>query len=133
MKSITSGATQAASRETINLVTLTPFADTGAIEMGVRLRSKYFHPTDREMQTSSQLIFIEDREEVSGGKVYLVDRQVGEEVADDPLFEYQIELIMPDGRAYTAENWLSSNNLRLRIGRYQLEQAFGTVPKFEGN
>lgn len=130
IKSITSGATQTGSREEISLRSLTPFADTGAIEIGIRLRSNYFHPSDRDKKVSQQYILTGDGEEISGGKVYLVDRQLGEERPDDPLFEYQLELVMPDGMLHTANNWLPGNAVRVRIGSHQVKQAFGSLPQY---
>ena len=43
-------------------------------------------------------------------------------------FEYLLELAMPDGTIYKGTRWLRSDNLRVLIGRAQLEQSLGTLP-----
>lgn len=130
MRSITYGAGRAAARESVRVVSLTPLSDLGAVEIGVRLRSRYFNSEGGELTTSTPLVMNADRSEFDGGHVYLVDRQPGEEHPDDPLFEYQVEVVMPDGTIHRPppERWIASQRSRLLIGRVQIEQSLGYLP-----
>lgn len=130
MRGLTFGASRASSRQDIILRTLTPLADSGAIEIGIRLRSRYFSSAGDTLETQAMIVLDADREEFDGGKVYLIDRQPGEERPGDPLFEYQLELVMSDGSILNspAGQWIPSHRGRLMIGKVQLEQAVGPLP-----
>jgi hypothetical protein len=130
MRTITYGAGRAAARETIRVVSLTPLADLGAIEIGVRLRSRYFNSEGGEPTTSAPVVVDADRGEFDGGRVYLVDRQPGEERPDDPLFEYQVEVVMPDGTIHRPppDRWIPGHRSRLLIGKVQVEESLGYLP-----
>ncbi len=123
---ITSGVTAAAPSDLI-FRTLNPLADSGAVEISVRVRSRYFHPKNRELQTKPALVLREDMAEYTMGPIYLADRQPGEVVPDDPLFEYQLELILEDGRPLTSSTWTEVHDLRAIIGTYQVEQQLGPL------
>lgn len=127
---ITSGVSDAAPSQ-ITFRTLTALADTGAIELAVRVRSRYFHPRDRETEIKPLLVLGEDMAEYTTGPVYLVDRQPGEAVPGDPLFEYQLELLMADGQSHRSTRWVASNDLRVNIGRFQVEESLGFLPGAE--
>ncbi len=62
------------------------------------------------------------------GPIYLGERQPGQTIPGDPLFEYLLELAMPDGSTYRGTKWIPSDGLRVLIGRVQLEQSLGTLP-----
>jgi hypothetical protein len=53
----------------------------------------------------------------------------GDVPAGQPLFEYRLELAMPDGRLYRGTRWIRSDALRVLIGKSQLEQSLGTLPE----
>lgn len=131
MAAITSGVT-AATPSQLTFRTLTPLADTGAVEVGVRVRSRYFHPRNRELVTQPLLPLTADMQEFTTGPVYLVDRQPGEEVQGDPLFEYQLELLMPDGRSHRGQEWIPVHDLRVNVGSFQVEEALGFLPGGDG-
>ncbi len=130
MQDITYGAGRARSRENVRIVSLTPLADLGAIELSVRLRSRYFDSEGSELLTGSAVVVDADRGEFDGGRVYLVDRQPGEERPGDPLYEYQVEVVMPDGTIHRppADRWIASDRSRLLIGTVQIEQSLGYLP-----
>jgi len=130
MRDITYGANRAASRESVRIVTLTPLADLGAAEISVRLRSRYFDSEGSELQTRTPIVVDADRSEFDAGQVYLVERQAGEERPDDPLFEYQIEVVMPDGTIHQpdSDHWVPGHRSRLLIGTVQVEQSLGHLP-----
>jgi hypothetical protein len=123
ISAITGGVTSMGSSQ-ITFHTIKPLADTGAYEIAVQVRSKYFDPRSRELQIKP-VVLKEDDKDFTLGPIYLVNRQSGESVPDDPLFEYYLELGMPDGTVHRAAHWLASDNLRVLIGRVQIEQALG--------
>ncbi|MEX2499797.1 MAG: hypothetical protein WD397_13090 [Wenzhouxiangellaceae bacterium] len=130
MRAITYGASRPAARQDLVVATLSPLADLGAAELNLMLRSRYFDSGGEALTTSGPVIVNSDGSEFSGGPVYLVDRQPGEERPGDPLFEYRIEVVMPDGTVHSppADRWLSSHRHRLLIGTVQVEQSLGYLP-----
>ena len=80
------------------------------------------------MQQKPGLALTEDSTEYMIGPIFLVNRQPGEEVPDDPLFEYTLTVAMPDGQEHEGTNWLPVNKLRVLIGTHQIRQALGFVP-----
>jgi hypothetical protein len=112
----------------ITVRTITPLADTGAHEISMTVRSRYFDPRARTTQTKPPLVLGADNTDFELGPIYLGERQPGQAIPGDPLFEYLLEVSMPDGSVRRASRWLQADSLRLLIGRVQLEQALGTLP-----
>lgn len=106
----------------ITFHTLTPLADLNAAEMSVMVRSRYFDPHSREVQTKGPLVLKADGEDFSIGPLYQ-DPQ-----AEGALFEYQIELVMKDGTTYNGANWVAADRLRVVIGTSQIRQSIGRLP-----
>lgn len=131
MRAITYGASRPAARQDVVVATLSPLADLGAAELNIMLRSRYFDSDGEAMTTSGPVVISADSSEFSGGPVYLVDRQPGEERPGDPLFEYRIEVVMPDGTIHAppADRWIPSQRHRLLIGSVQVEQSLGYLPE----
>lgn len=124
---ITGGVTSLGSSQ-ITFHTITPLEDTGAYEIQVTVRSKYFDPRVRELQIKPALVLGEDNKDFATGPVYLINRQPGQAVPGDPLFEYQLALTLPSGETLTSDRWMPSDSLRVLIGKVQLEKALGTLP-----
>ncbi|NSW55789.1 MAG: hypothetical protein HPY44_07250 [Armatimonadetes bacterium] len=112
----------------ITFKTLNPLRDTGAAELSVRVRSRYFDPTVRDMKIKPDLPLTEDQTEFTLGPIHLVNRQPGEDVPGDPLFEYTLTVVMPDGTMHEGVNWIPYNSLRVLIGTVQIQQALGSLP-----
>lgn len=127
LTSITGGVTTLGAYS-ITFRSLTPLADTGAAEMSVMVRSRYFDPQSREVRHKPAVAITEDGHEYTIGPVYLVNRQPGEEIPDDPLYEYSLSLVMPDGQEHVGSDWIAGNRLRVLIGTYQIRQSLGHVP-----
>ncbi len=121
------GSVSSLSSSQVTFRTITPLADTGAFEIDVRMRSKYFDARSGDMQEKS-LVLNKDNQDFKVGPVYLVDRQAGEARPGDPLFEYTLDVIMPDGATRQGSNWLAVDGLRVLIGKVQVEQAVGPLP-----
>jgi len=102
--------------------TLSPLAATGAAEISMRIRSKYFDPANRQMQQKT-VVLTGDGKDFSAGAIYFVNRQDGETVPGDPLLEYFLEVAMADGTVQRATRWIASDTARILIGKVQVEQA----------
>jgi hypothetical protein len=123
---ITGGAaTTGASQITFH--TITPLADVGAHEIGLTVRSRYFDPAGAAVQTKAPLPLTADNQDFPLGPLYLGTRQPGESIPGDPLFEYRLEVVMPDGTQHRGTRWIPSDSLRVLIGRAQLDAALGTA------
>lgn len=127
IREITAGVTSL-STYNITVKTLTPVADTGAAEITLYLRSRYFEAGSNTLQQKPATPLTEDSKEYSLGPIYLGDRQPGEAVPGDPLFEYRLDVIMPDGQTHQGAKWVPSDNLRVVIGSYQIREALGFLP-----
>ncbi len=121
LDAITGGVTSIAA-EQITFHTITPLADVGAHEVTAIVRSKYFDPKDRGVLQRS-VILSADNQDFAVKPIY--SGAVG---PGDPVFEYRLEIAMPDGSAYKGTRWIASDSLRVLIGRSQLEQSIGTLP-----
>jgi hypothetical protein len=124
--SLTGGVTSRSASQ-ITFRTLSPLADTGAYEISVTVRSKYFDPRAADVQQKPPVILNSDNADYTTGPIYApeIDPAAG---ASEPLFEYFIEVVMPDGTTHRATKWLPATGLRVVIGRTQIEQALGKLP-----
>ena len=106
---ITGGVTSIAA-EQITFHTITPLADAGGYEITAQVRSKYFDPKDRgELRKS--IVLKADNQDFILKPIYNVSRPDGE-----PLFDYLLELAMPDGTIHTGTRGSRSDSLRVLIG-----------------
>jgi hypothetical protein len=120
LDTITGGVTSIAA-EQITFHTIKPLADVGGYEITAHVRSKYFDPKDRALLQKS-VVLKADNEDFTLRPIYAGTRPVGE-----PFFEYRLELTMPDGAKHVGTRWIASDDLRVLIGRVQLEQS-GALP-----
>ena len=126
IRSITGGVSTSGPSQ-ITFRTITPLADAGAYEIAAQVRSRYFDPQTNQLQTKL-IVLNADGRDFNVGPLYLGARQPGESIPGDPLFEYLLELTMKDGTTYKGTRWLTSDDLRLPIGKHQLEEALGALP-----
>ena len=123
MKAITGGVTSVAASQ-ITFHTIDPIAAMGAYELALRVRSKRFDPDGREQKEKS-IVLKADNQDFTLGPIY-VGEQAGE--ASDALFEYFVTVAMADGTQHEARRWIPSSDLRVLIGRSQIEKALGFLP-----
>jgi hypothetical protein len=121
LEGITGGVSSVAA-EQITFRTITPLADVGAYEITAHVRSKFFDPRDRAV-VQKVVVLGADNKDFTLGPIYNTDRKNAE-----PLFEYRLDLAMPDGRTYRGTQWIGSEELRVVVGKAQLEQSLGQLP-----
>jgi hypothetical protein len=124
IRSITGGVSSVGPAQ-ITFHTITPLADAGAYEIQTQVRSRYFDPSSRDPQVRT-IVLNSDGHDFTLGPVYTSDRDA--EGSSGPLFEYFFELTMKDGTTYKATHWIACDDLRLTVGRHQLEEALGSLP-----
>lgn len=116
------GGVSAVTADQITFHTITPLADVGGYELTAHVRSKYFDPKDRGSVQKS-IVLKADNQDFVLKPIFNVERSGGE-----PLFEYRLELAMPDGTLHKGTRWIPSDGVRVLIGRAQLEQSIGILP-----
>jgi hypothetical protein len=122
LKSVTAGVTSVAASE-ITFHTIDPLALMGAYELAVRVRSRRFDPQGRETKEKTVVLKADDQD-FRVGPIYVGEDRGGSDV----LFEYSLSVVMPDGDKYEGRNWIPSSDLRVHVGRNQIEKALGFVP-----
>jgi hypothetical protein len=117
-----SGGVSAVTVREITFRTLSPLADTGAVEIVLFVRSRLFHPQNRELVEKPHILLDGDGRSYAVGPIYIDE---GEE--SGRLFEYRLQVILPDGTVRSGEGWIASSELYQPIGRVQVEQAVGSL------
>ncbi len=120
LDTITGGVTSITADQ-ITFHTITPLADVGGYEITAQVRSKYFAPKDRTPM-QKPVVLKADNQDFTLKPIY------NGAPAGEPVFEYLLELAMPDGTIYKGTTWIPSDGLRVLIGRAQLQQSLGTLP-----
>jgi len=123
IRSITGGVSTVGPSQ-LTFHTITPLADAGALEIVTKVRSRFFDPTSREPQVRTVVLNADGKDFILG-PFYAAGQESGE---SNPLFEYQFAITMQNGQVYEADRWIAWNDLRLPVGRHQLEEAFGSLP-----
>jgi hypothetical protein len=111
----------------VTIRTLTPIVETGAAELWVNTRSRFFNTGRTELVPGPTLTFTADRTEK------VIEPLFGHSTSDEspdapPLVEYLITLIMPDGTEHRGTTWIASRQDRIVIGRVQVERSLGALP-----
>ena len=112
----------------ITIRTLKPLADSGAAALALRIRSKYFDPQGQDLQEKPELVLSEDNKQYSVGPIHLINRKAGQSIPGDPLYEYTLTVVMPDGTTYEGTNWVPSDLLTIWIGGAQVKAVLGFLP-----
>lgn len=121
---LTGGVSTAGSSQ-ITFHSLTPLAETGAHDVQVQVRSRYFDPRGEQMQMRSFVVDADEKDFLVGP--VFVDGAAGSPGA--PMFEFRLSLTMKDGDIFTGNAaWIPGDALRMPIGRRQLERSLGNLP-----
>jgi len=122
---VTGGVTSVGSSQ-ITFHTITPLADTGAYEVDVEVRSRYFDPRSRDMQTKGPVVLNADNQDMTLGPIYAPS---GGASGSGGLFEYRVDLVLKDGSTLRGTRWVRSDSLRVLVGTSQIEQSVGSLPR----
>jgi len=105
----------------LSFSTLTMFADNTLARLIVDVRSKYFHPRDHTPKIKTQQ-FQKDNEAATVGPVFLGDRSPDDiDRPGDPLFEYRLTAVRPDGSSVGPGSWVVGTRLEVFLGQAQVK------------
>jgi hypothetical protein len=107
------------------LRTLSPLADTGSRLLEVKTRSRFFDPDSRELKAGPVLVFENDNETKTIEPIFLADRLPPDGGPEWPLFEYQVNAILPSGEQIEGATWLAAPGERVFIGSHQVRLSTG--------
>lgn len=99
----------------IEVTILTPLAFTKAELIKMKIRSFQADPNGRSKVDLPTLTIAKDGSALSGGQIFIPDGAT-------PEFEYLIQVFMPDGTQYEADQWKKSNDLDVVIGSNQIKE-----------
>jgi len=108
------GGTAGSRIQQIEVDILTPLEFTGAELIKLKLRSFQADPTGSSKQSLPTLRVSKDISTLNGGQLYVPG-------GASPDFEYQIQVIMPDGERH-ASRWIKSKDLDIAIGAQQIRK-----------
>jgi hypothetical protein len=97
------------------------FAATGAARLAVRIRSIHLTPS-RELAALPQVLFTEDGAPKTVARLFVSETELA---SDEPIYEYQLELTLPDGRSFAGSGWTPTRNLDLLLGSASVRQLVG--------
>lgn len=120
-REITNGVDSLAT-QTLTLRSLFPLRDTDAHQLRVYVRSRYFHPQRRQMQTLPPLLVSQDEKVHEIRAIHLENRQPGEFIKGDPLAQYRIDAVLEDGEVVRSTRWHDVQDLEVIIGSKQVDQ-----------
>lgn len=106
--------------------TITPLAETGAYELTVRVRSRFFDPEAQQVQERS-IVLGADGQDFPIGPLY-----IGEQPPGTSIGEYAIDVAMKNGTVHKAQRWLRVEGLRVLIGTSQIKESVGLIPSAQG-
>jgi hypothetical protein len=109
----------------ITFHSLALLAETGAHDVFVEVRSRYFDPRGKRVQLQTFVVDGDDKDFLIG-PLFLGDRSAARK---DPIFEFRLSLTMKDGEIFTGNgNWIPGTAMRVPIGSHQIERSVGALP-----
>ncbi len=108
------------SRETIEITILYPIEFTGAELIKLKVRSFQADPNNKEKVDLETLSIRQDGGDYQVGPLYVP-------IGDKPEFEYQIQVIMPDGTIHKSYQWKKVDGVDLAVGESQIKEQ---IPHF---
>ena len=116
------GGITAATKQKVTFRPVNLIRSTGAEFVWIKMRSKQLDPRNQRVITTYEPIEIsDDSEGVESPTLFLFDSQA-------PLFEYQVELVMPNGEEYTMDHWIEGSQLAIRLSPHKLKDHFNNWP-----
>jgi hypothetical protein len=121
------GGVSTAGASQITFHSLTPLAETGAHDLQVEVRSRYFDPRGDELQVRSFVVDADEKDFLVGP--LFLDERAAAGTGEGPFFEYRLTLTMKDGDVFAGSAaWIPGDALRVPLGRRQLERSLGSLP-----
>ncbi len=108
------------------------FEATGAYRINVQVRSPFLTPQRNRVVEQPTVTLTKDGEETVLGKLFLSEREITGTGAEQPLYEFRLEVTMRDGRVYRSPEWQPSRELDLLLGSVALEKMLGQLPTAGG-
>lgn len=120
VEEITGGATAPTVTQLV-FRTLKPISDSAAYQISARVRSRFFQARSQDVTEKSDLILDKDDKEFPAGSIYVSGRG-----PDEPLAEYTLSVVLPDGTVFPGTRWIAvTNTSPIFVGRVQLQQTTG--------
>ncbi len=107
------------------------FEATGAERISVVLRSPFLDPQRERIAQAPAVALEEDGVEYPIAQLFLTDREFTGAGAQEPFYEYRLEVVMRDGRVFESLEWSPSRSLDVLLGSAVIEQALGALPTQE--
>jgi hypothetical protein len=118
------GGVSTAGASQITFHSLTPLAESGAHDLQVEVRSRWFDPQGERTQTRTFVVDADEKDFLVG-PLFVGDRSPG---GTPPLFEFRLSLTKKDGEVVTGNAaWLPGDALRVPLGSRQLERSIGAL------
>ena len=92
------------------------FEATGAHRIAVYLRSPFLDPQRSNIVTQPAVWLTEDGDETTVARLFVSDRELTGAGADEPLYEYRVEITMLDGSVLGSPEWKPSRSLDFLLG-----------------
>lgn len=116
------GGLTAATKQKVTFRPVNLIRSTGAEFVWIKMRSKQLDPRNQRVITTYDPIEIsDDSNGVESPTLFLFDSQ-------PPKFEYQVELVMPNGEEYVMDHWIEGNQLAVRLSSHKLKEHFNSWP-----
>jgi hypothetical protein len=118
-------------RKDIVVNTTDAFSGTGAYHIILTIRSKYFEPQSKELITK-KIVLKEDFATETIPEVVYFDNWEHRTTETDPLFEFNLKVIMQDSKIHTSDKWIPFNDTDLYIGTSVIKESLGFLPGTDG-
>jgi hypothetical protein len=105
--------------ETITFDALSSLFAPDTVEVEVELRSRFFDPSERILQTAPPFVLSADAPSHAIGPIFPDATDPG------PLFEYRLNVLRDTGEFLASDVWLPQDRIRVRPGAFQLNEALG--------
>ena len=92
------------------------FEATGAHRIGVYLRSPFLDPQRSQIVSQPAVWLTGDGEETPVARLFLSDRELTGAGAEEPLYEYRIEVTLLDGSVLGTPEWKPSRSFDFLLG-----------------
>ncbi|MBN2316298.1 MAG: hypothetical protein JXM79_20385 [Sedimentisphaerales bacterium] len=118
-------------RTDIVVNTTNAFSGTGAYHIIATIRSKYFEPQSKDLITK-KVVLKEDFATETIPDVIYFDNWEHRTTETDPLFEFNLKVIMQDSKIHTSDKWIPFNDIDLYIGTSVIKDSLGFLPGTDG-